>query len=226
MQFNMINLAVILGAVGLVIFMLFKFGVFKQHTQFKGRQEVQQIVFTESEEKVKMLGIIPIKKTMLYRDVLPIGQVYKVMQIPYSVITKEKYTDEETGEEKYKKNVNSGKMFMFEIRKGLFAFLGLGKSLFFVNEKFVNHLSDGYKIAENVELERWGNNFWYSKDIVTTSQVENIVWKSNYVDILGLVKDFPEKVITFDPSTAKQVKQTQEDYQGQKELKQGRIVKD
>jgi hypothetical protein len=223
-NFDITTILIFLVVFGIIAFALMKLGVFKK-VQFKGREEVQQIVFTDSAEKIKMLGITPKRKTMLYRDVMPIGRIYKMMLIPYSVVTKEKTDDQVTGEIKYKKIVITGEMFMFETRQGFWSFLGFGKTIFFINEKFVEHLSDGYKISRDIDLERWGQSFWYSKDVITAIQTENIVWKSNYTDILGLVKEFPEKLIMYDASTAKAVKEIQEDYRGQKELRQGRIIK-
>lgn len=220
-NYGFILVVFILGAIGL--FFAWKTGLFNK-VRFKGREEVEQIIFLDSAEKMKVLGLTPKRKTILYRDVMPIGSIWRMVNVPYNVITKVKYEDEKTGEEKWRKDIINGNMFMFEIREGLFAFLGFGKTLFLVNEKYVQHLSDGYKIMGSIDLERWGTKFWYSKDEITKEQVEGISWKSSYTDVLGLVKEFPSKVINYDVGTSKSARVIEEDYKGQKELKQGRIV--
>lgn len=210
---------------GIALFLILKFGNFNK-SKFKGREEVLQVVFTDSEEKIKLLGIIPKRKTMLYRDTMPIGKCYKVTTVPFSVVNKKEVEDDETGEKKIKKELVNGTMYLFEVRQGLLSFLGIGVNIFLINSEYVEHLSDGYRIKREVDIDRWGSKFWYSKDAITSKEVENIVWKSNYIDTLGLVKDFPERLINFDPNTAKQSKAIQEEYKGQKDLKQGRIVRE
>lgn len=212
---SVIPYVILIGAVG---FLAWRLGGNMLPNVFKGKAKVEAIVFNEYNDKIKVLGI-KITRKYLYYGLVQLGKIKAMSKVPFSIVKKEKVFNEKTLKDEDKKTVTNLEGYAFSVASG---FLGLWTKIFFIRAEQVKTQGDSYTINSDISLERWSDKFWYSKDLVTHGDIENIVWKDNFKNVLGLVELFPEKLIKFDPQTAHEVTTIKEEYAGQQRLKQGR----